>query len=129
MADTVHLRGRGSEINGTVTFANGAFYIEARFEKATRSIAIGSNEISEIRLNDVRDNPGLDDAPDWMKNLPKDASAKATTATLRFKDPDKKDLTGILGTITRENVSLMVGVSGALQQVKLSDLRSVIIPE
>jgi hypothetical protein len=132
-ADTVHLRGRGSEINGTVTFSNGVFHIVALFKKGPRDIAIDRDGVSEVRFNDVRDNPE-NDAPDWMLNLSTESrTAKAEAKTeakddvVRFWDAKDKDKSGALEAITSDSISI-VGKPNK-ESFRKAKVRTVILAE
>jgi len=119
-ADTVHLRNRGAEVNGTVTFSNGIFRIEAQFKKAKREILVGRDEVDELRINDRVANPE-DDAPGWMLTLPQSAQSRAGD-TIRFWDEKRKEITGTLGNITEKQISL-----AGEKAFDRSDVRSVIM--
>jgi hypothetical protein len=120
LADTVHLKNRGAEINGTVTFANGVFRIEAQFKKAKREISVGRDEVDELRINDVVANPD-EDAPGWMLTLPRSARSQAGD-TIRFWDEKRKEITGTLGNITEKQITL-----AGQKAFDRTDVRSVIM--
>lgn len=120
-ADTIHLKNRGSEINGTVTYATGGFEIEAQFKKATRRIAVARDEVSEVRFNTTRDNPD-DDAPGWMLQLPKASGARPVQDTIKFWDDKKTDVSGTLEAITATSITVQ-----GQQSFKRTEVRSVIL--
>ncbi len=103
--DTVHLRDRGSEINGTVTFSNGIFHVKALFKKGARDISVGRDGVSEVRFNEVKDNPE-DDAPDWMLHLSTQSTPPKAEDAIRFWDSKDNDVNGSLETITTDAISV-----------------------
>jgi|HubBroStandDraft_5_1064220.scaffolds.fasta_scaffold121095_1 hypothetical protein len=105
-SDTIKLKSNGAEINGTVTFSNATFQIEAGFKNGKRRISINNNAVSEVQFNNVTDNPE-DDAPSWVLHLNEGAQASPSTrVVVRFLDSNTKDSEGNLDTITSDTISV-----------------------
>jgi hypothetical protein len=119
--DTVHLKERGTEINGTVTFSNGIFQIVALFKRGPRQISIGRDGVSEVRFNNAKDNPD-DDAPDWMLHLPTNSTPGQAQDVVTFWDPKEKEIIGALEVVTSDAVTLQ-----GKQSVKKAGVRAVIL--
>jgi hypothetical protein len=120
-ADTIHLKNRGSEINGRVTYSNGVFQVVAMFGRGPRPISVGRGEVDEVRFNRAENNPDLD-APDWMKNLPRDSPPQQGPDVVRFWKEDKAELSGVLETITTEDIKIR-----DRETFKKADVRAVLL--
>jgi hypothetical protein len=120
-ADTAPLKERRTEIDGTVTFSNGVFQIVALFKRGPRQISIDGDGVSEVRFNNVKDNPD-DDAPDWMLHLPTNSVHGQAQGVVRFWDPKEKDITGTLEAVTSDTVTIQ-----GKQSVRKVGIRAVIL--
>lgn len=107
--DTVHLRGSGNEINGTVRFLDGTFEIIAGYANGARIVRIIREDVSEVRFNDAKNNPE-DDVPEWAAHLTFEADnmrakrAGGERDRIRFWDPRVADIVGNLKVINENDI-------------------------